>query len=171
MYLFVLGLNLIQHWSCIPCDTWQNAQMLWWRLCRPLRLAPWMWDTLHVVSDKVPPWYACRWTYSLVRLLSKERWNGPSFGLNFFFSLAASADNSVDYNNVMWHIGAGLMGERGAESIHAHVMKLERVHQGIPNPVDRLKLEQVLESAPCLISLPPPSTKETQHNSLRGELA
>ena len=29
-----------------------------------------------------------------------------------------------------WHIGAGLMGEQGAESIHAHLMKLE---QGIPN--------------------------------------
>jgi hypothetical protein len=38
-----------------------------------------------------------------------------------------------------WHIGAGLMGEQGAESIHAHLMKLERQHDSIANPVDRLK--------------------------------
>ena len=31
------------------------------------------------------------------------------------------------------------MGEQGAESIHAHMMRLERIHQGIPDSVDRLK--------------------------------
>ncbi len=35
-----------------------------------------------------------------------------------------------------WRLASGLMGEQGAESIHAHVMKLERVHQGIPNELD-----------------------------------
>ena len=52
-----------------------------------------------------------------------------------------------------WKVGSGLMGEQGAESIHAHLMKLERVHQGIPNDLDRLKYifkEQTLESAPSL---------------------
>ncbi len=50
-----------------------------------------------------------------------------------------------------WRLTSGLMGEQGAESIHAHIMKLERVHQAIPNDLDRLKYvfkEQTLESAP-----------------------
>ena len=54
------------------------------------------------------------------------------------------------------------MGEQGAESIHAHVMKLERQHQGIANPVDRLKYifnEQMLQSEPSLVALRPPPQK------------
>ena len=54
------------------------------------------------------------------------------------------------------------MGEQGAESIHAHMMKFERVYQGIPNPVDRLKYmfnEQMLQSAPSLVFLRPPPQK------------
>ena len=49
-----------------------------------------------------------------------------------------------------WRLGSGLMGEQGAESIHAHLMKLGRIHQGILNPVDRLKYifkEHILECA------------------------
>ncbi len=63
-----------------------------------------------------------------------------------------------------WRLGSGLMGEQGAESIHAHVMKLERVHQSIPNELDRLKYivkEQTLESAPALTSLRPPLEEGT----------
>ena len=58
-----------------------------------------------------------------------------------------------------WHIGARLVGEQGAESIHAHLMKLERLHQSIANPVDRLKYffsEQMLESELALLALRPP---------------
>ena len=61
-----------------------------------------------------------------------------------------------------WRLGSGLMGEQGAESIHAHVTKLETVHQGIPNNLDRLKYifkEQTLESAPALSCLRPPLKK------------
>ena len=52
-----------------------------------------------------------------------------------------------------WTIGAGLMGEQGAESlsIHPYLMRLERIHQGIPNAVDRLKhifKQQILETSP-----------------------
>ena len=45
------------------------------------------------------------------------------------------------------------MGKQGAESIHAHLMRLERIHHGIPNAVDRLKYifkQQILETAPSL---------------------
>ena len=63
-----------------------------------------------------------------------------------------------------WRVGSGLMGEQGAESIHAHLMRLERTYQGIPNELDRLKYifkEQALESAPSLTCLrPPPKKKE-----------
>ena len=57
-----------------------------------------------------------------------------------------------------WHLGAGMMGEQGAESIHAHMMRLDQIHQGIANDVERLKYcvkEHALESAPSLVSLRP----------------
>lgn len=57
-----------------------------------------------------------------------------------------------------WHIGAGLMGEQGAESIHSHVKKLEANYSGIANGVDKLKYicrEYMLETAPSLLSLRP----------------
>ena len=57
-----------------------------------------------------------------------------------------------------WRVGAGLMGEQGAESVHAHFMKLERTHQGIPSEVDRLKYimkEHQLASDPSLVCLRP----------------
>ena len=61
-----------------------------------------------------------------------------------------------------WTIGAGLMGEQGVESIHAHLMRLEQIHQGIPNANDRRKYifkQQVLETAPSFAALRPPSKK------------
>ncbi len=61
-----------------------------------------------------------------------------------------------------WRLASGLMGEQGAESIHAHIMKLERVHQGVASDLDRLKYifkEQTLESAPSLTCLRPPLNK------------
>ena len=57
------------------------------------------------------------------------------------------------------------MGEQGAESIHAHMMRLERTYQGVANEVDRLKYiikEHMLESAPSLTSLRPPTKRESQ---------
>ena len=50
------------------------------------------------------------------------------------------------------------MGEQGAESIHAHMMRLERTYQGVANEVDRLKYivkEHLIESAPSLTGLRP----------------
>ena len=57
-----------------------------------------------------------------------------------------------------WNIGAGLMGEQGAESLHAHVHKLESNFATIPNKLDRLKYifdTYNLETAPALLSLKP----------------
>ncbi len=67
-----------------------------------------------------------------------------------------------------WCVGAGLMGEQGAKSIHAHFKRLERIHLGIPNDVDRLKFitkERQLESEPSLNSLRPPPKKRKKTDS------
>ena len=58
-----------------------------------------------------------------------------------------------------FHIGAGLMGEQGAESIHARMMKLERDFRGIKDELDSLKYivaEQSLYTAPSLADMRPP---------------
>ena len=68
-----------------------------------------------------------------------------------------------------WKVGAGMMGEQGAESIHAQMMKLERVYQSMPNELDRLKYvfqEQTLESAPSLSSLRPPPKKKRKTSTI-----
>ena len=52
-----------------------------------------------------------------------------------------------------WKIGAGLMGKQGAESIHAHIARLEQQYSSIANPLERIKYvyrEHNLESAPEL---------------------
>ena len=57
-----------------------------------------------------------------------------------------------------WKIGAGLMGEQGAESIHAHLNRLDKQFNGIVNPLHRLKYiikEHNIESSPRLNSLQP----------------
>ena len=57
-----------------------------------------------------------------------------------------------------WHVGAGLMGEQGAESLHAHLHILERNYSGIPNDLDRLKHTfnmYNIETSPQLLELRP----------------
>ena len=82
---------------------------------------------------------------------------------NFPWATVLPKMHILEDHTIPWlmrhHLGAGLMGEQGAESIHAHMMRLERIHQGIANDVDRLKYivkEQMLESAPSLTSLRSP---------------
>ena len=61
-----------------------------------------------------------------------------------------------------WGLGAGLMGEQGAESIHAHLNKLEATYSSIPNRVDRLRYifnTYTLETTPELSSLRPAAKK------------
>ena len=61
-----------------------------------------------------------------------------------------------------WHIGSGLMGEQGAESIHAHLHRLEIQYNGIVNPLERLKYvikEHNIESSPGLNNLRPAPRK------------
>ncbi len=71
-----------------------------------------------------------------------------------------------------WRMGSGIMGEQGAESIHAHLMRLERIYQGIPNEVDRLLYifkEQALESDPSLTTLRPSPKKRKEESQTDSE--
>ena len=61
-----------------------------------------------------------------------------------------------------FHVGAGLMGEQGAESIHATMKTLDKTYHGIRNDVDKLTYmmtERSLGTAPSLLSLRPPVKK------------
>ena len=61
-----------------------------------------------------------------------------------------------------WRVGSGLMGEQGAEQIHAHIHHLEGVYSGIADPLQRLKYimhEHMLQTAPSLSALQPPLKK------------
>lgn len=57
-----------------------------------------------------------------------------------------------------WHVGFGMMGEQGAESIHAYFNSLGRTYRGIPDPLERLKhmmKEHMLHVAPANIAAKP----------------
>lgn len=69
-----------------------------------------------------------------------------------------------------WHIGSGLMGEQGAESIHAHIQKLETQYHGIVsdlNPLDYVVREHNIHNA--LYSLTHSSLLPKDTGSLRLE--
>ena len=57
-----------------------------------------------------------------------------------------------------WKIGFGMMGEQGAESIHAYFNSLGRTYQSIPDPVKRLQhmmQEHLLHIAPANVDARP----------------
>lgn len=70
-----------------------------------------------------------------------------------------------------WKVGFGLMGEQGAESIHAYFNSLTRTYHSIPDRVDRLRAmmrEHFLHSTPSLIAAKPP-LKKRKTKALREE--
>ena len=61
-----------------------------------------------------------------------------------------------------WKVASGLMGEQGAEQIHAHIQNLLRAYSGVPNPVQQftyIMREHQLQTAPSLSLLQPPAVK------------
>ncbi len=61
-----------------------------------------------------------------------------------------------------WKVGFGLMGEQGAESIHASINTIKARYVGIPNRVDRLRCilrDHHLRVAPQNIALQPEKKK------------
>ena len=70
-----------------------------------------------------------------------------------------------------WKVGMGILGEQGAESIHAWFNCIERSYAGIPNRKDRLlrvmqehylKIDQNLQN----LVLTPPQKKKTTEEGL-----
>lgn len=57
-----------------------------------------------------------------------------------------------------WHVGVGMMGEQGAESIHKYFNSLNRTYTGVTNPVKKLEYtmkEHHLHIAPANIDARP----------------
>ena len=63
-----------------------------------------------------------------------------------------------------WGVGLGMIGEQGAESIHAYFNSLRKTYSTIPNPVDRLEYimkEHFLHIAPANVNArPPPAMRQ-----------
>ena len=58
-----------------------------------------------------------------------------------------------------WNVGLGLMGEQGAESLHAYFNSLLRTYENIPNDTDRLNymmVEHYRHVAPSNVACRPP---------------
>ena len=67
-----------------------------------------------------------------------------------------------------WRVGFGLMGEQGAESIHAYFNSLARTYHSIPDKVERLRAmmrEHFLHSTPSLVATMPAPKKHKKSTS------
>ena len=67
-----------------------------------------------------------------------------------------------------WKVGFGMMGEQGAESIHAFFNSLKKTHSGTPNPVKKLKqmmTDHLLHVAPANVAEKPPIKKRSRTQS------
>ena len=67
-----------------------------------------------------------------------------------------------------WRVGLGMMGEQGAESIHARFNALERTYSSITNSVERLKCmvcEHLRQIYPSNIVKQPPPLKRPKPTS------
>jgi hypothetical protein len=57
-----------------------------------------------------------------------------------------------------WHVGFGLLGEQGVESIHKHFNQLTRTYKSVPEQVDQLRTlmtEHLLHIAPEHVAATP----------------
>ena len=71
----------------------------------------------------------------------------------------------VPFLNLWKGVGFGLMGEQGAESIHADFNNLKRRFSGMPDPVERLRCtvkEHHLRCSPQNIAAKPPVLKRAK---------
>ena len=64
-----------------------------------------------------------------------------------------------------FHVGAGIIAEQGAESIHALMKAKNKTYEGISNPSKRLSYivnEHSIATAPSLLALRPPAKKKEE---------
>ena len=67
-----------------------------------------------------------------------------------------------------WHVGFGLLGEQGIESIHAHFNSLNRTYRSMPEEVARLRQlmkEHLLHIAPDNIAATPATKTRKKRKS------
>ena len=67
----------------------------------------------------------------------------------------------------LWKVGMGILGEQGAESIHASFNSIERSYVGIPNKKDqllRVMQEHYQKIDPDNLVLAPPPKKKTKED-------
>ena len=66
-----------------------------------------------------------------------------------------------------WHVGFGLLGEQGIESVHAHFNALNRTYGNIAEEVTRLRCllnEHLLHTAPENVAATPEQKKRKRKN-------
>lgn len=67
-----------------------------------------------------------------------------------------------------WHVGFGLLGEQGVESVHAHFNTLGRMYRNMAEEVQRLKhlmKEHLLKIAPDNIATAPEIKRRKSKNN------
>ncbi len=62
-----------------------------------------------------------------------------------------------------WKLGLGLMGEQGAEYIHAYFNGLQATYRSIPNGVDSMMRQHFVHVAPSTIACRPPPKKRRKN--------
>ncbi len=68
-----------------------------------------------------------------------------------------------------WHVGFGLLGEQGVESVHAHFNRLIRTYASVPEEVDQLRLpmkEHLLHIAPEHVAATPDIKRRRSKNTI-----
>ena len=91
-------------------------------------------------------------------------------GENIPIKLHMLEDHAVDWIRSNQHIGFGLMGEQGAESIHARFNRLYQTYctvSSTSHPVEKLKyimMEHLLSISPTLITAKPPPSKRAKRS-------
>ncbi|KAL5493971.1 hypothetical protein EMCRGX_G015225 [Ephydatia muelleri] len=89
-------------------------------------------------------------------------------GENIPIKMHMLEDHAVDWIRSNQHIGFGLMGEQGAESIHARFNRLYQTYSTVSStshPVEKLKYimkEHLLSISPTLITAKPPPSKRAK---------
>jgi hypothetical protein len=98
--------------------------------------------------------------HAISEFMESFRASFPSSSISFKMHLLE--DHTVPWARRMG-AGFGLLGEQGAESIHARFNTLQRTYQCIHNKVDRLLSivkEHSLSNAPWIVeSIPPPNKR------------
>lgn len=105
--------------------------------------------------------------YPFTHLLSKNSWQ-ESFPTVTVIPKMHMLEEHVEPWLNEWHTGFRMMGEQGAESIHAYFNRQDKMFDVMPYQVQRLKhkmKEHLLHVAPANIAAKPPIKKRKMDSS------